>query len=702
MYDGLLEQPEDFLRYAVNDARLNRQVHTAFIHLFRTMQIECLDMTGDDLWNENDIPMTVGKLVAATFERWLYKRATHPEVLKYAIRKLGILDPDHKQHKYSRAVLNSCLGGWIVDEESVQTYETPGYRSTQDVLDALARGEKDIKQVLKARFLFTALDSCSVRWFASRPITETTGFSAIVQGGRCHNENPYEYVIGKGADIDISGCYGTALAKLDFPIGLPTVWGCSPNEKPMTLGQWWDSNRGELVPGLWTVTVSGRLNFDQDLIPSKLTKASDLRKPVKANGDDGDVSGDMVILRQEIVNGILTHDNLQALMAIATNDEWSEIRQLKVICAAAYLKRDRVGSVDAWCDEVIRDRGEIKYRRDSRSRAWTAIPLLDFLGRLADRRKDYKARKKTASTEEERTKCDGMDTMLKLVINTLYGCISSRFFTINNTVVANNVTALGRLWVWILSKALGCRQTITDGGPYTLSQVRSFSGKKPGLATLANPWDWHAPNRERRLVSLPETCDLKELDQIAHDHVRKFWEPYGLPLPFRVEHKCFINGGAYWSKADYALQLPDGKVIHAVRGKDKRVKDGQHPTFKLLDNILAGDDAFPDDLRYHQRGIMKVGKFQIVQSCNGYENLKSLRPGDDWSEARVARYNNTYFPLKDVAEFMKRMNRKKIHRGKPVKWFEQFADNGISDVHAHMASDNLHGGRKRSTQALKN
>jgi hypothetical protein len=86
---------------------------------------------------------------------------------------------------------------------------------------------------------------------------------------------------------------------------------------------------------------------------------------------------------------------------------------------------------------------------------------------------------------------------------------------------------------------------------------------------------------------------------------------------------------------------------------------------------------------------MKIGKFRIVQSSRGYDSLKGFRPGDKYSETRVARYNNNYFPLMNEDEYLRRKNRRKERRGKPIQWFEKYAGKGIKNMHACMHTDNL-------------
>ena len=70
------------------------------------------------------------------------------------------------------------------------------------------------------------------------------------------------------------------------PVGLPSVWSWQSNEKPPTLGCWLRRNENDLVPGLWTCTVSGKLPFEQDLLVSCLVKVESIRRASDPDGGD--------------------------------------------------------------------------------------------------------------------------------------------------------------------------------------------------------------------------------------------------------------------------------------------------------------------------------------------------------------------------------------------------------------------------------
>jgi hypothetical protein len=263
----------------------------------------------------------------------------------------------------------------------------------------------------------------------------------------------------------------------------------------------------------------------------------------------------------------------------------------------------------------------------------------------------------------------------------------------------------------MLCKALRLRQAITDGGIYTPQEVCAWKGPKPGLATLSDMHGWKdGKNGRRSCVSLGSvdwrnaigTRNLPDLDRLALEHVHTFFAPYGLRFPFtKVEHKQenTFQVAAYWGKGDYALvragfqKDEDDPIRYAIRGKEHTKQEDirkQHPTFRLLNNILAGGDAFPDDLTYSKTGLVSVNEWRQYQSTNVAPELKALRPGDSKPVTEhEARYNNTHLPVDDLRQYQRRRGRKRVHRGKPVALFERFGKHGIRAVHNAMWQDKL-------------
>src|SRR5262249_43401105 len=156
----------------------------------------------------------------------------------------------------------------------------------------------------------------------------------------------------------------------------------------------------------------------------------DIRKAESAE-DPGHIPNDFVMLRRELKNAIITADMLDALRKVATNAEWSALRRLEVVTAAAYLTKDKHESMEEGCETILRE-GEGWSKNplkpgaweDKRSRAWYGVPLEQFVGKMVDKRKEYKANAKDPN-EPDRKVYAGLDATLKLITNTLYGCFAS-------------------------------------------------------------------------------------------------------------------------------------------------------------------------------------------------------------------------------------------------------------------------------------
>jgi hypothetical protein len=676
-----------------------------------------------DLWTVENIPGTTCKLVALNLEKWLMRQAgEHEECLQFCLRKLGILSGNRKKG-YNPT---EARERWrLIGEE---------FRTLEALQTGLAAGDWRLKACLKDRFDFTGLDSCGVKaWALLHPYTNTACYNRLFFGGRCLNENPYDFGLSHALDIDISAAYGNRLVHALYPVGLPTCWSHSNNQTRMTLGQWLDKNRWgdpercELVDGLWCAVVKGKLSFRQDLLFSKVLKGADVRRAAMKweQEDDARLASQTAMLRQELLCGLLTSSLLRAIQAIASNQEWGEIRNLKLETAVAYRQSDRRTDVQAWCEAVLAHQGAYEVVKnaaieDNRSRAWFGIPLKGFSGKLAELRAEQEAIAKDESRpQEQREGARALAQMYKTNVNTVFGDIASRHFPVGNTVVGNNVTADVRLAVWMMAKALGLRQTITDGAIYSPTAVPFYKGRKPGLERLATLWTaqggwqdarggkqlgWQALgglNWANRWEEL--TTQIKQADRLALEHIEAFWRPYGLTFEFDIRHKPDHTAvrAAYFNKGDYGLLVSDQqsgerKFKQAVRGQAKNPKPGhkEHPKVQLLRNACQGSDEFPDDLTYTKKGgILTIARWKQLQgSPTATEQEKALRPGDNQPDKTLtARFNNLHMPLETLADLQRRLQRqnRKTLRGQWHELFERYRDRGITGVVAKMTADKL-------------
>ncbi|MBD2515208.1 hypothetical protein H6G93_09340 [Nostoc sp. FACHB-973] len=729
MRDGLEALPVLFMSYSLSDSDDLIRIYDEFAKLIFWVQHDVVGIPSVDCYLLESLPGTTGAIVAGTLKKWIYSTGDK-NLIEFCFRKLGFLKESSKNYKNDLDCFLQIV---------------KNYNSRYDILADLKTSNKnsDLNKFFKARFKSTGLSQGGVNHFA-RLIDDSAALNAIVQGGRCVNERPTEYTVHFGADIDLESCYGSALRQFIYPIGLPTVWGLRPNQKRISLKQWLSKHESDLEDNLWTVTLCGNLNFSQDLIFSKLTTTESINRAVFGAGwdkkdftnpdRDDDIShipGHFGLIRKQIQNGILTSDVLKVIRSVASNSELNQFMNLEVAAALAYLKSDRVDSIDAWIDRVISDKGTFEnvegksgHSRDTRTRSWVGLPLEGFIGRLVtERGRLKKIAKQEGISTEEKILASAKQEALKLFVNTTYGVLASPYFPVGNTVVANNITARARVGAWMLNKALHTRQSITDGGFYSVLEVPILkpNAKLPGLDLLSDNTRWLDSKNYTRVLKPLGGRDWKpiyagitekshmthlaaELDSLAMEQINSFWGRYGLELPFEISHKAdhTFHKASYVNKAHYHFLPLVGEGIFKIRGARNYTEDNlrRHPTFDLLINLADGLEEFPQVLEYNHKSLLKIGKWTTAQQSNGYENVKGLRPGDELVETRTARYNNTHMFCDTVADFLKRSERKTFVRGEKVQWFERYAERGFSKVHAMMLMDSLQLGK--NTKSSKN
>jgi hypothetical protein len=310
---------------------------------------------------------------------------------------------------------------------------------------------------------------------------------------------------------------------------------------------------------------------------------------------------------------------IEVLRKVCTSNELKEIMNLQVETAVYWAKENREDTLKKWIEVVLKDRESLEwsvnYRAslEKRTKAWFGIPLRDYLGTLLTQRTKIKTEMKKEMDPERKAHLFAQQENLKLQINTLYGVLASPYFKTGNTVVANNITARGRVGAWMLAKSLLLNQSITDGGHYSLEQVTYLKThlkykKKPGLHHLS---DVHELKKHRSIEVKPlggvswehhfNGKDInheafKNLDELAYQHVKDFWSHYDLDFPYKnekpIEHKInnLTHTAIYWGKANYAFDTPKGKH-YAFRGHRRNIENpnNENPMFDLMDQVLEGN-----------------------------------------------------------------------------------------------------------------
>lgn len=529
-----------------------------------------------------------------------------------------------------------------------------------------------------------------------------------VEGGRCRNNRPTDIFVQRKqkdgydtnliCDIDISGCYGEGQRNQPFIIGEPVTFGLDINqyceyktlrEVIKSLGvkldilikknrQDWTipENWGELMPGGWCFRISTKenLKYGQDLFASWFTESGHgvniMAKFIKENqANDTELSdkietvdfdeeyGTIKIFEHEIHNGVLTHDGLQWILAVASPRQRNELLDKITVLSGAFYPRSQEIKPTSWdtaldeLDDVYTNwKGKNTYElskgrygntvinTDESCHAWFSLNLGDLIVNdlLIER-------KKAKVTHGDKSP---LDQLFKLCVNTLYGDMVSKFFATSNPVVGNNITARARVLAWYMEKGFNGWQSITDGCGFLLNEVLKNNNPKYGsidgettISTrkerlrskgikpvalgnvdeiLMNEEGVIFTNKGGELTEIGKWSNNSFLNIQAMEHLRQTFDCVDILhaettaikinkdltvsfVPrvgqFSFETKDVYRAGAFHGSANYAFENHKGEVSIKMRGYElKKTHEGWTVT---SDGIADYDiEGFTQSVRY--------------------------------------------------------------------------------------------------------
>jgi DNA polymerase family B len=564
-------------------------------------------------FNEKTIPISTGKLVYKTlsnfFEFYVCEKTTEKIIFEkkktefhLAMAKISVLKITHYDYEKTK-----LLWGEVFEnkDQNLSHYELWCKLSL-----------KDQKKIVDPdRYIDGPMSQASIKEILRKGNNNTSVYNALVTGGRCNSENPLEFALERTADIDLNSYYGSVLRLFSFPVGMPVVYTSSITGKnTMSLKLFLSLNEKYLIDNLYKITVSGKFTFEQDLVYSKVVGAKSVsnavmkrKKSFETGGysDKAHLQAEMVLLRGEIQLGVITSDVLELIRKVSSAQELSEWMNLEVVTAVYWDKRDMLESPQQWVDTILNHTGHIKYdhkegkEKDNRCKKWCLIPLKDFIQPLLDQRKIIKNMMKETDDLELKKILDAEQSTIKLFVNTTYGVIASVYFSINNTVLADNITAKVRCEIWKIAKALGLNQIIADGGFYEVEKVRFLQKdsnkriRKPSFHTLSN---YNKLNKHRDIkrgylgginwkYMFENPTELLQIpiDFLATKHIEDFWAPYDIKLKMCIKHKIanYALRASYLSKSNYVFQFLEqsndgykwtGRKLAVRRGVEKNVE----------------------------------------------------------------------------------------------------------------------------------
>jgi len=463
-------------------------------------------------------------------------------------------------------------------------------------------------------------------------------YLTMVDGGRANNERNLPpgfhhssavfvnrkvkgVYTGVLCDIDISGCYANGLMNQIFPVGIPQVLPDS-----MTLREFIENVLVHCITGAWYARISWtNAPFEQDLLITKIPERHQSydwgvdgfdNQGFSYDGDDKTYDAGMVVTTRSVHQASLTHDLLQVLETVASKanvkhrksdafSEWEWLLDNAIVTGVVYYDvRNRVSHVT----DAMKQGTKSSTDSDvvvSGSKQWVGVELRDIMSILIPGRAEAKRKFGKKSPEQ---------TFLKLVNNTIYGCIASAFFNqsdtaISNVVVGNNITARARALAWLMAKGLGTFQSVTDGGVFDVLRVPMW--KRISLDNLSNLYDDVRYDSSRNA-----TYEYKSLLTLDTEDFLKGYEGWSSPQRAASDYNDVLNESYLQDSIDAEAwrhlqrQFPGVDILDKSQFsfESKRMCRGFTPHNKVnycLYDVVCGDNA--GDATYMAlRGMNKV------------------------------------------------------------------------------------------------
>lgn len=558
------------------------------------------------------------------------------------------------------------------------------------------------KDNLKPLYWYTRLASPE----AMKNLSHFVGNQALLylgmtDGGRCVKErSTIDVLNGVLVDIDINGCYGNGLKNQIFPVGNPSIIAL-----PMKFREWENTYTKHMLPGLWVARISWKdAPFKQDLLLSKEEKAFTSWDYYQANFAENHSDSDklydasMYLSTNQVHMAAFNHDLYQVILNYSADSELSWIRDNAIIeCFAYYDKRDEVDKITLdMCD--IRSIKEINACGLLWNTKWVSIKLDDLAGALIDRRGTHKNKvkqyskhfgknNKDAKIEDvpnhtiiddiEYSKPDflyqsSVQEFIKLIVNTIYGCIASSYFAgdgtgISNFIVGNNITARARTLAWCMAKGLYSLMSITDGGVFDVNKVCFYRCKSLNIFTELGFENYKRSNGQiaidiKSLYGYQVSQDASMFDILdKNNHVEKLaWQHLSelfnqLDIfkfnQYSFEVKKIYTDCQIRNKSDYRLyNAVNSELLTKVRGLSKK-------SCKDSDDIPDHIELTEDNINSFSGSADNVVKAIFDDISNGDNNIWNLNGSrllglSEWREMNSEQRKNI-LPHDEVSDCKK-------------------------------------------------
>lgn len=688
--------PYDFLKYSLSDVNITLQIAFEIVKSFNIILKEVFSIDDSNLFNTRNIPSTIGTLVSTCLHKDLDKNVFKNNCIKLAVSKLNYLNPLSENYNENKMLFEKLYNINSLEE-----------------LDQMEKNDeslfKNLCKLLEPNvFKYKLYQFASSSYILDISANNDMYILAFITGGRTMNCRPFEYSFKNGIDIDIEGAYSTVLQTLEIPLGRPRYYTRDiNNNNKLTLRQFLNKLKKKLSP-YWKIIVSGKITFEQDIIYSRIVNNDAISRKIKQKNFDLEDTlisyTDLVLLRKEIINGVITPAILDLIYKIGSNKEINELLNLEVVASIFWLEEDRIDDMNKFANLCLKDKGKLSFNTkyncniDTRNHYWFPYSIKDIVKKLREKRSYFKKLGQM-----------GVQNNLKLTTNTIYGIISSEYFPLNNVVLGELITSSIRVKSYLMMKAYNSHLIITDGGPSSLEKFCFFRQNNsilPGIESLAQlykkiPKYLYLDNLDKRdwnsILENPQDFDFTILYSLLNQHLKDFWKHYNIEIDFNVEWKFLIKKGSYYSKAHYYFLTLDEKnntinPFFKIRGyRHSENKEYQNPIYLLLKQIAEEPEKDSFELNNF---FYKSKKLLSLNYWKKMANKENKLPGDSIIIKHQFRLNNNHFPLMYLEEFnkLKKRSFRSYTNKKNIKikqnLFEKYLCDGINKTITYYMIEN--------------
>jgi hypothetical protein len=421
-------------------------------------------------------------------------------------------------------------------------------------------------------------------------------------GGMNRNNRPLiNSVTGAFSDKDFDAAYARTMSQFDYPIGNEKIYSF----KGVTLGKFLKRKEKELVDNLYLLNIRTPINiilkYPQHFLPSWDKETVRRQKKAKTDTEGYDVTGEVNLdsgyvktISNKLINTPIISSNIDFIMNELTPRQRKEFLNCEILAAAYYPKNLKVNNFKEL--EEQQTKHKTKNNKEYKGwqlmnphdcHSWTSFKLGNVTDNLITLRNMY-------------PKSHPLNSLYKLLNNTLFGDQVSKYFLTSNMIVGNNITGLLRQQMYYSKTSLCMNGAITDG---------SISNENEALFPK---YRIKNPIIEGRVFEYTG-LDFKELSQLKHmindvmiDRVKYSNNYYKLEsftavLNEEIEQNGFKN-------------FPNSLILKILPAKPVK---GEYLNKEKITSIykLTNKQIYNDDIG-HIKPL--IGKSKILLDKSGY------------------------------------------------------------------------------------